>query len=145
MIDLDPRAAMIRFAEPLILLIALATPLPGMADDAVAGQVLPASTDGYAPIRDRDQFLSLVTGKELRLGRYGVRLTLAPDGTIAGRALGWGLDGSWTWEDGYFCREMDWSGYEIPLNCQLVEVKDNAKLRFTVDRGAGDSASFTLR
>lgn len=32
----------------------------------------------------------------------------------------------------------------IPWNCQLVEVRDDT-LRFTVDKGAGDSASFRLR
>jgi hypothetical protein len=40
---------------------------------------------------------------------------------------------------------MDWSGYEIPFNCQLVEALGDDRLRFTVDQGAGDSAEFRLR
>jgi hypothetical protein len=40
---------------------------------------------------------------------------------------------------------MDWSGYPIPLNCQLVEAKGDEEIRFTVDKGEGDSASFKLR
>jgi hypothetical protein len=40
---------------------------------------------------------------------------------------------------------MDWSGYPIPQNCQLVEAKGDEVIRFTVDRGAGDAASFRLR
>ncbi len=120
--------------------LALLAAFPSVAED-----VVPAKADGFVTVTDRDQFLSLVTGRELHLGRFGVRLNLLPDGRIEGRALGWGLDGSWTWQDGYFCREMDWSGYEIGYNCQLVEAKGTSQLRFTVDRGAGDSASFKLK
>ena len=60
-------------------------------------------------------------------------------------ALGWAVSGTWNWNEGYFCREMDWSGTPIPHNCQLVEARGDRKLRFTTDRGAGDSASFDLR
>jgi hypothetical protein len=72
-------------------------------------------------------------------------LKITPDGQINGSALGWDVTGTWAWEDGYFCREIDWSGKPIPYNCQLVEVQDNAKIRFTVDKGAGDEATFNLR
>ena len=106
---------------------------------------LPAEANDYAKIDDLNRFLSLVEGRELRLPLYGVRLRLAPDGTISGSALGWEITGSWRWEDGYFCREMDWSGTPIPMNCQLVEARGDSEVRFTVDRGAGDSASFRLR
>ena len=34
---------------------------------------------------------------------------------------------------------------EIAYNCQLVEARDGEVMRFTVDRGKGDSASFRLR
>jgi hypothetical protein len=40
---------------------------------------------------------------------------------------------------------MDWSGTEIPYNCQLVEVAGDSQIRFTVDQGAGDSATLNLR
>jgi hypothetical protein len=112
---------------------------------ALAATALPALASDFVAIRDENAFLSLVEGRELRLGRFGVSLKLSSDGRIEGRALGWDLTGNWDWKDGYFCRDMDWSGYEIPFNCQLVEVRDNEVVRFTVDRGAGDSASFKLR
>ena len=66
-------------------------------------------------------------------------------GSIAGSALGWDITGHWAWKDGYFCREMDWSGTPITYNCQLVEASGAEKLRFTVDQGKGDSATFRLR
>ncbi len=106
---------------------------------------LPAQANDFAPVRDQSAFLSVVEGRELRLGLFRIRLEVLPDGTIEGSALGWDLSGTWAWQDGYFCREMDWSGSPIPFNCQLVEVRGADEIRFTVDRGAGDSASFSVR
>lgn len=105
----------------------------------------PLSANTFTPVTDESEFLSLVEGRELRLGTFGIALRVMPNGQIDGRAAGWPVNGSWTWQDGYFCREMDWSGTPIPFNCQLVEVQGDSRLRFTVDRGAGDSASFNLR
>jgi hypothetical protein len=34
---------------------------------------------------------------------------------------------------------------EIDYNCQLVEVSADRSMRFTVDQGKGDSATFRLR
>jgi hypothetical protein len=89
--------------------------------------------------------VQLVKDKDLRIGLYNLTLNVLPEGKINGSALGWGISGTWSWQDGYFCREMDWSGYAIESNCQLVEARGTSELRFTVDRGAGRSASFRLR
>ena len=106
---------------------------------------LPARAEDFAPVRDKGQFLSLVEGRELRMNLFRIRIEVRGDGRIEGSALGWDLSGDWAWRDGYFCRKMDWSGYPIPLNCLLVEAKGAEAVRFTVDRGAGDSALFKLR
>ena len=105
----------------------------------------PAFADTYAPIKDLPTFLQLVEGRDLRIGLYNLTLTLSPDGQVTGSALGWAITGSWRWDAGYFCRELDWSGYAVPDNCQLVEAQGRDKLRFTTDQGAGDSATFKLR
>jgi hypothetical protein len=104
----------------------------------------PALADGFAPITDRATFLGTLAGRELRLGLFDISLEVLPDGRIRGAAMGWPVTGRWEWRDGFFCREMDWSGTPIPMNCQLVEAKGN-QMRFVVDRGAGQSASFRLR
>jgi hypothetical protein len=109
----------------------------------VAG--LPARAEEFRPVKELEAFLSLTSGRTLRMPLYGLSLTLSPDGVISGKALGWGITGRWRWEDGFFCRDMDWSGMAIPFNCQLVEARGETELRFTVDRGAGESASFKLR
>jgi hypothetical protein len=105
----------------------------------------PALADGYAPVMDEGTFVSLIDGKELRNFLYGIRLSVSDEGTIAGSAIGWPIEGTWTWQDGYFCREMSWGGDPIAYNCQLVEVRGDDRIRFTVDQGAGDSASFRLQ
>ena len=106
---------------------------------------LPVAADTFQRIDERAEFLDTVEGRQLRLGLFGITLEVKPDGKIEGRAMGWDVTGRWDWKDGYFCREMDWSGYPIPMNCQLVEARGDKQIRFTVDRGAGDSASFNLR
>ncbi|MDM7932587.1 dihydrodipicolinate reductase [Tabrizicola sp.] len=104
-----------------------------------------AAANDFQAVRDKGAFLSLVQDRELRIGLYNLSLNVLPDGQIKGSALGWSITGSWNWQDGYFCRQMDWSGMEIDYNCQLVEAQGAEKLRFTVDQGAGDSATFRLR
>ncbi|MCU0910831.1 MAG: dihydrodipicolinate reductase [Rhodobacteraceae bacterium] len=104
----------------------------------------PAAAEGFVRIADRDTFVGTVAGKELRYGMFGISLRVMPDGRIDGEAMGWDVAGTWEWRDGYFCREMDWSGTPIPANCQLVE-KNGDRVRFTVDRGEGRSAAFALR
>jgi hypothetical protein len=104
----------------------------------------PAFAD-FVPVSDKSAFLSVLEGRELRLGVFQIAIKITPDGQINGSALGWGMTGTWAWEDGYFCREIDWSGRIIPYNCQLVEVEGTDQMRFTVDKGAGDDATFNLR
>ena len=106
---------------------------------------LPALAETYVPVAGKEEFLSLVNGRELSHALWQIRLDVRPDGSIEGSALGWAVTGTWDWQDGYFCREMDWSGTIIPYNCQLVEVKGDGVVRFTVDKGEGDSAAFRLR
>jgi len=105
---------------------------------------LPSAAVAFDRISDRDAFMSAVAGKDLKIGLYGLTLNVQPDGTIVGKAMGWDISGSWSWENGYFCRDMDWSGTSIEYNCQLVEL-DGDRIRFTVDQGAGDDAVLRIR
>jgi hypothetical protein len=111
----------------------------------VFGVAGPAAANGYEPIRDKSAFLSLIEGRSLQLKLFRISLSVLPDGRIDGSALGWPVTGSWYWKNGYFCREMDWSGSPIPFNCQLVEAQGDDQIRFTVDQGKGEAATFRLR
>lgn len=105
---------------------------------------VPATAMAFERISERDQFVDTVSGKDLRIGLYALTLNVRDDGTITGRAAGWDITGTWSWDDGYFCRDIDWSGTDIGYNCQLVEVEGN-RIRFTVDQGAGDDAVLRIR
>jgi hypothetical protein len=115
-------------------LVLLMIALPGLA-----------AAEGFEPVREKARFLDLVKDRVLKIGLYSLSINVRPDGRIEGSAMGWAITGNWAWKDGYFCREMDWSGTEIAYNCQLVEVHGAEKVRFTVDQGKGDSAVFRLR
>jgi hypothetical protein len=123
------------------------TPLPRLlALCAVTWMsTLPAAAEEFVPVTELDDFLALIEGRELRLGALAISIIITPDGQITGSASGWDLTGTWAWDGGYFCREMDWSGTPVPYNCQLVEQRGSEALRFTSDQGAGDSATLNLR
>ena len=71
---------------------------------ALTGAAGPVFAD-YVPIRDRAEFLGVITQGDLT--RMGIRLTVTPDGAISGRAFGRDVSGKWTWQDGYFCYPKD--------------------------------------
>ena len=96
----------------------------------------------FAKIDSQDDFVRLVTGKELT--RPFVNLTVTSDGRIKGMGASWEVTGEWTWRDGFFCRSLFWGGDDLGYNCQ--EVKSNGeRLRFTSDQGTGQSAVFRLK
>ena len=105
----------------------------------------PSLADTPGRLMDGDAFFTMVEGRELALPFFRVSLKLDKSGGIDGTAMGWPLTGQWRWEDGLFCRSIDWSGTEIPANCQLVELVGNDRLRFTSDAGQGMSAVFVVR
>ena len=105
----------------------------------------PAFAAAYERVTEQAAFLNIIGTKSLSNRLYGVTLQVTPNGQIAGNALGWDITGNWTWENGFFCRDMTWGGDSVGYNCQLVEVRNGNELRFTSDQGAGDNASFKLR
>ena len=111
---------------------------------ALALFAAPALAD-YRLVTDEAEFMSYLSSKNLSNRLYGLALTVTAQGTIVGRVAGSDVTGDWSWQDGYFCRQMMWGERDIPYNCQLVEIRNGNEMRFTVDRGAGDSASFMLR
>lgn len=112
---------------------------------AIALLFAASTASAFERIETRDRFLSLVEGRVLFLGLLNAQLDVRSDGTIGGSARNRDVTGSWSWQDGYFCREMDWSGRVIPYNCQLVELDAPDRVRFTVNRGSGQAATFQLR
>ncbi len=108
---------------------------------ALAFLAAPAAAE-FNKVSDRATFLQLVTGKTL--SRPLVRLQVTPAGAIKGRGASWDVTGAWSWQGGYFCRDLNWGGDDLGYNCQEVRANGN-RVIFTSDRGAGQSAEFRLR
>ena len=104
----------------------------------------PVTVQAFERIAEKNAFITFISGTSLTNRLYGVTLMVSASGDISGEAFGRAINGDWTWQDGYFCREMAWGDRAIPYNCQLVEARGN-EIRFTSDQGAGESASFKLR
>jgi hypothetical protein len=83
--------------------------LPGLCAGALlsVASVDSARAETFSVVQNADRFVSLVNGRELR--RFGIRLTVTPDGDIIGQAFGSPVTGEWTWEGGYFCRDLFWA------------------------------------
>ncbi|MBV2360131.1 dihydrodipicolinate reductase [Thalassococcus sp. CAU 1522] len=96
----------------------------------------------FQRVTDRDTFVQLVQGKTL--ARPLVRLQVLPDGAIAGRGASWDVTGQWRWQNGFFCRDLNWGGDDLGYNCQEVRANGD-RIRFTADEGRGDFADFRLR
>ncbi|MFY9212782.1 MAG: dihydrodipicolinate reductase [Aestuariivita sp.] len=96
----------------------------------------------FAKIADENQFKQVVGGKTLT--RPFVELEVSPTGEISGMGARWEVTGKWAWQDGYFCRDLDWGGTDLGYNCQEVRINQD-RIRFTSDRGQGQSAIFRLR
>ncbi|MGL6208268.1 MAG: dihydrodipicolinate reductase [Paracoccaceae bacterium] len=111
------------------LTVALLAPLPAVAQDLTR-------------ITAKSDFVATVDGRTLTA--MAVRLNVASDGSLSGRAFGTAVTGTWTWTDGYFCRTLDTATRDFPLNCQLVET-DGSTIRFTADKGQGDIADLRIK
>ena len=78
------------------------------------------------------------------LTRPLVELRVTESGGISGTGAVWDVSGQWVWKGGYFCRSLIWGDDDLGYNCQEVAV-NGGKIRFTSDKGAGQSAVFSLK
>lgn len=110
---------------------------------AVAASAAPAAAAAdFVRITDQSSFERAVLGKTL--SRPLIRLQVLSAGKITGRGATAPVTGDWQWREGYFCRDLAWGDRDLGYNCQEVAL-DGARIRFTSDRGAGQSAVFKLR
>lgn len=96
----------------------------------------------FQKVESKSVFVSTINGKTLT--RPLVKLQVTPSGSISGTGAVWDVTGEWSWRDGFFCRSLNWGGDDLGYNCQEVAVT-GSKIRFTSDKGTGQSAEFSLR
>ena len=122
----------------------LVTTATWIAATAIAWVILSATAqaDSFQRIDERDGFVSLVKNRSLT--RLGIRLKVGHDGKITGRAFGRKVTGAWSWNGGYFCRDLYVGGDDLGPNCQMVQVQGDT-MRFTSDKGQGIYADLRLK
>ncbi len=106
------------------------------------GGAAPAAAEGFATVESRDQFVQIISGRDLT--RFGINVDVSPSGQISGRAFGYPVTGAWQWSGSYFCRDLYWGSDSLGQNCQAVRISGTT-IRFISDRGTGDFADLTLR
>ena len=85
----------------------------------------PALAD-LVKVDNQAKFVELVNGKTLT--RPLVKIKVSPDGEIEGRGSLWDIEGSWSWQDGYFCRDLFWGGDALGSNCQEVQASADGRI-----------------
>jgi len=100
------------------------------------------ATPDYQPITTKDEYLTKVVGRTVSLGD-GSSTTNA-DGTITGQFGGKPIVGTWTWEDGLFCREGTVGAELMERDCQRLEIAGD-NLRVTRNSGKGSQSQFRLK
>ncbi|ASM73700.1 MULTISPECIES: dihydrodipicolinate reductase [Roseobacteraceae] len=99
---------------------------------------VPAQAD---VVTSQSDFIRLVSGKTLT--RPLIRIEVRADGRITGTGAAWEVTGTWNWQGNYFCRDLYWGGDPLGYNCQEVRF-EGGRIRFTSDKGRGDTAAFRL-
>jgi hypothetical protein len=112
-----------------------------LAAAALATTFAAADARAFEQVREQSRFVDLITSKKLR--RFGIELTVTPEGRIEGRAFGRPVSGDWAWTGGYFCRSLFWGSENLGDNCQAVLVSGDT-VRFISDQGTGDYADLRL-
>ena len=101
----------------------------------------PATAEGFALVTEEREFVSLISGKDLK--RFAISLEVTPDGQINGKGFGRKVTGDWRWDSGYFCRDLYWGETDLGFNCQKV-LRRGETLRFIENRGEGRYADLKL-
>ena len=99
------------------------------------------STPDYQLITTEAEYRTAVVGRSVKLGS-GFSKT-HEDGTMTGTTQGKEINGTWTWEDGMFCREGMIGSDPLERDCQKMEIAGD-RLRVTRNAGTGAVTEFDL-
>jgi hypothetical protein len=102
--------------------------------------LMAAPAAAFERVTEQREFTQLMQNS---LKRFGIQLQVSADGRITGRGFGYPVTGDWQWQNGLFCRTLDWGGMDLGYNCQAV-LRDGNRVRFVSDRGTGQHADFRL-
>ena len=95
----------------------------------------------FQPITTKEEYMTALVGRAISLGNKSSTTTHS-DGTMTGTAGDREIIGTWSWEDGRFCREGTIGDQELKRDCQKMELAGD-QLRIT--RGDGSVSIFDLK
>lgn len=108
----------------------------------VAGLFLGGTQAMADQVKTRQQFIDEVAGK--KLVQDDAWVIVSPDGTVEGAGPNGGkISGAWSWDDGFYCRDITINGVAEPRDCQRV-VLDGNTVSFVHDKGEGISVDWTI-
>ncbi|WP_306151129.1 hypothetical protein [Roseovarius sp. MMSF_3281] len=94
-----------------------------------------ALAQDFKRIKTKSEYTSQVAGKRLVADFGWVKATA--DGGITGQVNGQPASGNWTWNRGFWCRDITFGDTTLPRNCQAIFVKGNTLVSIR-DKGQGD-------
>ncbi|QPH53996.1 hypothetical protein [Pontivivens ytuae] len=90
--------------------------------------------ESWRRILTRADFRAACAGRTFRIGPD--QFTIHADGRLTGRFDGLDLIGTWTWEDGLFCRTATLGTEDLGEDRETIEVNGN-RMRYRGDGGHG--------
>lgn len=103
-----------------------------------------ADEPAFERVNDAATFSASVADRRLEFpDEPAVWFRLKSDGTMDGELRRGTVTGTWTFEDGFWCREFTAGGRASPPDCQVVEIAPN-QARFTRDRGNGEAGVYVF-
>ena len=100
-----------------------------------------AADSGKKRITTEKEFRTIVAGKKLT-SKAGYSIN-HKDGNITGNFRDRELTGTWTWEDGYFCRSVMLGNKDLPDDCQVITVSGD-KVTYIRNRGEGKGLTYQI-
>lgn len=106
-----------------------------------AAEAPAAASPGDGRITSEDEYRTTIVGK--RLVWESGSATHHEDGSITGNVGDREMTGTWSWQDGFYCRSIRISNTRVPDDCQILIVSGD-ELTVIRDGGMGDIATFRI-
>ena len=95
-------------------------------------------------ITTEKQFREIIVGKRAEYTKSSANwATSIADGRLIGEWNGRKMDGTWWWEEPFYCRTLSVGGKDQGKNCQTVVIEGNV-VTWTRDKGEGAASSWHL-
>lgn len=104
----------------------------------------PAENVAYERITTKEQYIELVAGRAAKSKGSDFSSTALADGTLTSTGGSKKLSGTWTWEEGYFCREGTIGSEPLERDCQIIEIAGDS-LKVNRNKGEGESVILKLK